>query len=127
MKSSQNNPIDVNIIVECVKNSLEDDKAEDVVVIDLMGKTSIADKMIIASGSSARMVNAMTEHIVKNLKQLTTHIKTEGRGQSDWVLIDVGDVIVHLFRPEVRSFYSIEKIWAITPGQDIAEEALLNL
>jgi ribosome-associated protein len=127
MKASKTKLINSNVIADYVTKSLEDDKAEDVVIIDLIGKTSIADTMIIASGSSARMVNAMAEHIIINLKQLITNVKTEGRDQSDWVLIDAGDVIIHLFRPEVRSFYSIEKIWAVMPGPDLTEETLLNL
>jgi ribosome-associated protein len=105
-------------MVECIQTSLEDDKALDVVTIDLVGKTSIADRMIVASGGSARLVNAMTEHIVEKLKSFGVLPKTEGRAQSDWVLIDAGDIIIHLFRPEVRAFYNIEKIWALSPDTD---------
>lgn len=102
-------------MVECIQSSLEDDKAQDVAMIDLAGKTSIADRMIVASGTSARLVNAMTDHIVQKLKAIGVRPKTEGQGQCDWVLVDAGDVIVHLFRPEVRAFYNIEKIWGVTP------------
>ncbi|MFL2771753.1 MAG: ribosome silencing factor [Rhodospirillaceae bacterium] len=101
-------------MVECIESSLEDDKAQDISVIDLVGKTSIADRMIIASGNSARLVSAMSDHIIQKLKELGVTPKAEGRSQSDWVLIDAGDIIVHLFRPEVRAFYSIEKIWGVS-------------
>ncbi|NKB44232.1 MAG: ribosome silencing factor [Alphaproteobacteria bacterium] len=111
-------PVDLEKTVECIQASLEDDKALDVVTIDLVGKTSIADRMIVASGGSARLVNAMTEHIVEQLKSFGILPKTEGRAQSDWVLIDAGDVIIHIFRPEVRAFYNIEKIWAMSPETD---------
>ena len=93
--------------VENIVASLEDDKALDIVEIDLVGKTSIADRMIIASGGSTRLVNAMSEHVVETLKSVGIQPKTEGKGQCDWVLIDAGDIIVHLFRPEVRAFYNI--------------------
>ena len=106
--------VDLEQMVETIESSLEDDKALDIVTIDLVGKTSIADRMIVASGGSSRLVNAMCEHIVAKLKGLGLKQKTEGRAQSDWVLIDAGDVIVHIFRPEVRAFYNIEKIWAIS-------------
>jgi ribosome-associated protein len=92
--------------------SLDDDKAQDVLSIDLMGKTSIADRMIIASGTSARMVTAMADHLLKKLKELGIKAQSEGEKFGDWVVIDAGDVIVHLFRPEVRTFYAIERIWA---------------
>lgn len=92
--------------------SLEDDKAEDVIVVDLVGKTSIADAMVIASGRSTRQVGAMAEHLVEKLKSGGIKpISSEGRTQSDWVLIDAGDLIIHLFRPEIRAFYNIEKMW----------------
>ena len=95
--------------------SLDDDKAEDVVVIDLRGKTSIGDYMIIASGRSQRHVTAVADHLIRNLKEAkASEVQTEGLSQGDWVLIDTGDVIVHLFRPEVREFYNLEKMWS--PG-----------
>lgn len=99
-------------MVEAVLTSLDDDKAQDILTIDLVGKTSIADRMIIASGTSSRMVAAMAEHLVTKLKALGLKPKSEGERQGDWVLIDGGDVVVHLFRPEVRQFYNIERIWA---------------
>jgi ribosome-associated protein len=113
--NSSHTLVDLEQMVECIEASLEDDKALDMVTIDLVGKTSIADRMIVASGTSGRLVGAMTEHIIEKLKSFGVYPKTEGRGQSDWILIDAGDVIIHLFRPEVRAFYNIEKIWALTP------------
>ncbi|MDJ0920147.1 MAG: ribosome silencing factor [Henriciella sp.] len=93
--------------------SLEDDKAEDLVVIDLAGKSSLADIMILASGRSARHVSSIADHLAKIVKEHTGQApKLEGMPNADWVLIDLGDIIVHLFRPEVRSFYNLEKIWA---------------
>ncbi len=77
-----------------------------------MGKTSIADRMIIASGTSARMVSAMADHLMTKLKAMGVKTQSEGEKFGDWVVIDAGDVIVHLFRPEVRTFYAIERIWA---------------
>ena len=91
--------------------SLEDDKAEETVVIDLTGKSDIADFMVIASGRSQRQVGAMAEHLQEKLKQEIGSVSVEGRVRCDWVLIDGGDVIVHLFRPEVRAFYNLEKMW----------------
>ena len=89
-------------------------KAQDIVLIDLRGKSPMADTMIVASGRSHRHVGALADHILRALKE-TGHGKArvEGLPHCDWVLIDAGDVIVHLFRPEVRTFYNIEKIWAV--------------
>ena len=105
-----------------VHASLDDDKAEDVVVIDLAGKTEIADFMVIANGASKRQVGAMADHLQRKIKASgLKRFATEGLENCDWVLIDAGDVIVHLFRPEVRDFYSLDKIW-IRPvaGRDSA-------
>ena len=93
--------------------SLEDDKAENLIVIDLQGKSSLADVMILASGRSARHVSALADHLSEIVKERTgTAPKLEGMPNADWVLLDLGDIIVHLFRPEVREFYNLEKIWA---------------
>jgi ribosome-associated protein len=99
-------------MVDMILASLDDDKAQDVLAIDLVGKTSIADRMIIASGTSARMVSAMADHLMSKLKAAGLKAQSEGEKYGDWVVIDAGDVIVHLFRPEVRTFYSLERIWA---------------
>lgn len=105
---------------EVILKQLDDDKAEDVVTIDLAGKTSIADSMIVASGRSARQVGAMADHLLEALKRAEIGpVRIEGKTNADWVLIDAIDVIVHLFRPEVRAFYQIEKMWGHeTPGLD---------
>ena len=87
-------------------------KAEDAVTIDLAGKSSIADFMVVASGRSNRHVASVAENVIKDLEQAhVSRVRVEGLRQGDWVLIDAGDVIVHLFRPEVRSFYNLEKMW----------------
>ena len=92
--------------------SLEDDKAEDVLTIDLKGKSSLGDYMVIASGRSARHVSATTDHLMRCIKdEGFGTAQVEGLPQADWVLIDTGDIIVHLFRPEVREFYNLEKMW----------------
>ncbi|WP_306015206.1 ribosome silencing factor [Oceanicaulis sp. MMSF_3324] len=99
-----------------VLNALDDDKAEDVVAIDLTGKSSVTDVMVIASGRSNRHVGAMADHLVRKLKDAGHgKVAIEGLKTCDWVLIDAGDVIVHLFRPEVRSFYDLEKMWSVSP------------
>lgn len=96
-----------------VMDSLENMKAEDTVEIDLVGKTSIADAMIIASGRSNRHVGSIAEHIAEELKDKGFWSpRIEGMPACDWVLIDVGDLLVHIFRPEVRSFYNLEKMWS---------------
>jgi ribosome-associated protein len=104
--------VKITMIENLIVDSLTEDKAEDVLVIDLKGKSSIADAMIIASGRSARHVSALADHVLRKIKeQGGGRAKVEGLTQGDWVLIDTGDVIVHLFRPEVRSFYGLERIW----------------
>ena len=95
-----------------VLKSLDDDKAEDVVQIDLRGKSEMGDYMVIASGRSSRQVSSMAEKLTDRLKQTFGILsKVEGRATGDWVLIDTGDVVVHVFRPEVREFYQLEKMW----------------
>ncbi|WP_343229467.1 ribosome silencing factor [Pseudohalocynthiibacter aestuariivivens] len=99
-------------LLEQILSSLNDDKAEDIVSIDLRGKSEIADYMVVCSGRSTRQVSAISEKLVDRLKQRFARLsKTEGKDQGDWVLIDTGDVIVHIFRPEVREFYQLEKLW----------------
>jgi len=105
-KPTEPHPTILDLIVE----TLEDGKAEEIVTIELAGKTTIADHMVIASGRSARQVAALTEHLEEVLSR-RTRISIEGKTQADWVLIDAGDVIVHLFRPEIRSYYNLEKMW----------------
>jgi len=112
--STKSNSTDPAAVLTLVREILEDHKAEETVVIDLQGKSTIGDYMVIASGTSSRQVVAMAEHIVQSLKKrgLPT-VKPEGIRQGDWVLVDAGNVIVHLFRPEVRDFYNLEKMWEV--------------
>jgi ribosome-associated protein len=106
-------PADVIRLHDAVLQSLDDDKAEEILSIPLAGKTAIADYMVIASGRSSRQVAAMAQHLQEKLRTPTRPVRIEGLTQGDWVLIDAGDVIVHLFRPEVRSFYNLEKMWSV--------------
>jgi ribosome-associated protein len=99
--------------LQLILATLEDAKAEDIVTIDLTGKTSLADHMVIASGRSNRHVGAMTDHVVEALGKIGKKgLRIEGLPHCDWVVIDEGDIIVHLFRPEVREFYNLEKMWS---------------
>ena len=106
-------------LLAAVLKSLDDDKAEDVVQINLRGKSEMGDHMVIASGRSTRQVIAIAEKLSERLKQdFNVFSKIEGKDSGDWVLIDTGDIIVHVFRPEVREFYQIEKMWQ--PGSAAA-------
>ena len=99
-------------ILALILQSLDSDKAEEVVQIDLRGKSSVADHMVVCSGRSTRQVTALAEKLADKLKPILGRMpKTEGKSQGDWVLVDAGDVIVHIFRPEVREFYQLEKMW----------------
>jgi ribosome-associated protein len=100
-------------VLSAVLSSLSDNKAEDVVQIDLRGKSSVCDHMVIASGRSSRQVAAISEKLAETLKaDLGLQTRMEGKDTGDWVLIDAGDVVVHVFRPEVRDFYQLEKMWS---------------
>ncbi len=100
------------VLLEHILSSLSDDKAEEVVTIGLQGKSEIADHMVICSGRSTRQVVGISEKLTDRLKHDFDLIcKTEGKDQGDWVLVDAGDVIVHIFRPEVREFYQLEQLW----------------
>jgi nicotinate-nucleotide adenylyltransferase len=105
---------DADALLALVRRSLDDDKAEDVVVIDLKGKSAFADYMVIGSGRSNRQVVAIADHLAERLKQAGHgYIPIEGKQTGDWVLVDAGDVVVHVFRPEPRAFYGLEKMWAL--------------
>ena len=96
-----------------VLSSLDDDQAQDIVSIPLEGKSTIADHMVIASGRSTRQVAAMAQKMAERIKHGGFgHVRIEGLPAADWVLVDAGDVVIHLFRPEVRSFYNLERMWA---------------
>jgi ribosome-associated protein len=105
---------------ELVLKSLDDDQAQEIVSIPLEGKSSIADHMVIASGRSTRQVAAMAQKLSERIKQGGFgHVRIEGLPAADWVLVDAGDVVIHLFRPEVRTFYNLERMWAF--GDSLGE------
>ncbi|RYB03510.1 ribosome silencing factor [Lichenibacterium ramalinae] len=98
-------------LVRTILDSLDDAKAEDVVAIDLRGKTSLADTMVVASGRSTTHVSAIADRLIRQCKTNGTSTRVEGLSNCDWVLVDAGDAIIHIFRPEVRQFYNLEKMW----------------
>ena len=107
----------VEDVLDTVTNSLDDSKAEDIVTINITEKSALADYMVVASGRSNRHVNAIADHLLRELKSSGAgSARIEGLESADWVLIDVGDVIVHVFRPEVREFYNLEKMWLADVG-----------
>lgn len=107
-----------------VLKSLEDDQAQEVVTIPLEGKSSIADHMVIASGRSTRQVASMAQKLSERIKQAGhPPPRVEGLPAADWVLVDAGDVVVHLFRPEVRTFYNLERMWAFGDAPPVAAGA----
>ncbi|SDR22900.1 ribosome silencing factor [Pseudovibrio sp. Tun.PSC04-5.I4] len=100
-------------VLALIVKSLDDSKAEEIVSVDLAGKSALADYMVVASGRSHRHVGAVADHLLRDLKLAGyTGARIEGMPHCDWVLIDIGDAIIHIFRPEVRSFYNIEKMWS---------------
>jgi ribosome-associated protein len=110
-------------LLASILESLDDAKAEEVVALDLDGKAALADQMVIASGRSNRHVEAIAEQLVEKLKAGgATDLKIEGLPHCDWVLVDAGDVIVHIFRPEVRSFYNLEKLWSPDAPRELAAQ-----
>ncbi|MCF4166980.1 ribosome silencing factor [Zavarzinia compransoris] len=103
---------DARTLLDLIVKTLDDNKAEEILTIDLAGKSSIADFMVIANGRSGRQVTALADYVVKAVDEAKLGpCRTEGKAAGDWVLIDAIDVIVHLFRPEVREFYKLEKMW----------------
>ncbi|SHL31352.1 MULTISPECIES: ribosome silencing factor [Roseibium] len=103
-------------LLETILTSLDDSKAEEIVTLDIGKKSSLADHMVIVSGRSHRHVGAIADHVLRDLKDAGAgNANIEGETTCDWVLIDAGDVIVHVFRPEVRAFYNLEKMWAPEP------------
>lgn len=120
--ASPASPVDVEALHNLVLKSLDDDQAAEVITIPLAGKSSIADHMVIASGRSSRQVASMATKLADRIKQQFGRIaRIEGLPTADWVLIDADDVIVHLFRPEVRTFYNLERMWAF--GDENAPKA----
>jgi ribosome-associated protein len=117
-------PVGSTDLEQAILAKLDEDKAQDIVLIDLRGKSPMSDAMIVASGRSHRHVGALADHLQRLLKeQGLGRVKVSGLPHCDWVLLDAGDVIVHLFRPEVRSFYNIEKIWSVDSGHRIDSRA----
>lgn len=110
-------PLSTAELLTFILKALDDKKAENLVTIDLKNKSSIADFLVIASGNSARQVGAMAESLYRELKKQGMKPHIEGMPQGDWVLVDAGDIIVHLFRPEVRVFYNLEKMWGVEVPQ----------
>jgi ribosome-associated protein len=101
-------------LLDRILTSLDDDKAENIVTIDLEGRSALCDAAVIASGRSSRHVAAMAEHLSRRLKEAGYGTRpVNGQGQGDWVLVDAGDVIVHIFRPEVRDYYDLEGMWSV--------------
>jgi ribosome-associated protein len=111
-------PSELDRLQAVIVGSLEDDKAENVVAMDLAGKAMFCDRMVIASGLVDRQITAMATHLSEKLKDAgLKRVQIEGAGGSDWVLIDAGDIVVHLFKPEARTMYALEKMW----GEDLDE------
>lgn len=114
----------VEALHSLILQSLDDDQAVETVSIPLAGKSTIADYMVVTSGRSTRQVASMAQKIVEKVKGLRRQSpRVEGMATADWVLIDAGDVIVHIFRPEVRSFYNLERMWAFGDAPTVAETA----
>lgn len=110
-------------LLALVQQSLDDDKVLDPIAIDLAGKTTFADWMVVATGTSQRHIGSCAEKLLERLKAVGQAANAEGLGATDWVLIDAGDVIVHLFRAETRAFYDIEKLWSALPPSRAAAGA----
>ena len=118
-------PPKVDQILDLIISALDADKAENILTIPLQGKSSMADYMVIANGSSSRQVAAMAEHIELKLNQFGVRLLgLEGMRQADWVLLDANDVIVHLFRPEVRDFYGLERMWLEASDEEVVTVGL---
>ena len=121
---STDHPVDVAALHSLITKSLDDDQAVEMISIPLAGKSSIADHMVIASGRSSRQVASMAAKLAERIKtEFGKPVRIEGLPTADWVLIDADDVIVHLFRPEVRSFYNLERMWAFGDEQPKTAEA----
>jgi ribosome-associated protein len=101
-------------LLERIRGSLDDDKAENIVTIDMRGRSALVDAIVIASGRSSRHVAAIADHLARKLKDAGYGTRpVDGAAQGDWVLVDAGDIIVHIFRPEVREYYDLEGMWSV--------------
>ncbi|MCF6292180.1 MAG: ribosome silencing factor [Robiginitomaculum sp.] len=122
-KSAESTQLTAKQLLELLQEVLDDNKAEDVVSIDLEGKSSVADYLLIATGRSARHVSAIADYVLRAAKGAGLgQLETEGLSSNDWVLIDAGDVIVHVFRDEVRDYYNLEKIWSVSLSREMDKE-----
>ena len=122
-KSAESTQLTAKQLLELLQEVLDDNKAEDVVSIDLEGKSSVADYLLIATGRSARHVSAIADYILRAAKAAGLgQLETEGMSSNDWILIDAGDVIVHVFRDEVRGYYNLEKIWSVSLSREMDKE-----
>lgn len=121
-----NPPPPVDVLLRSVRNAVAELKANDVVEIDVRGKTSICDFMVIASGTSTRHVKSIADEVVRHAKQLDCQpLGVEGEREAEWVLVDLGDVVVHLMLPRVREFYALERLWTVgdQPPEEVEEES----
>lgn len=119
-KASKAEAFRVEDVLEAITSCLDDSKAEDIVTINIQGKSALGDYMIVASGRSHRHVGAIADHLLRDLKDKGYgHPRVEGLPNCDWVLIDTGDIVVHLFRPEVREFYGLEKMWQMPDSREV--------
>ncbi len=115
---------DVHTLKDVIVASLDDDKATDIAVVDLQGKASLADMMIVADGRSTRHVGSMAEKLSKTLKAFgADYVQMEGLEACDWALIDAGDIVVHLFKPGIRELYNLEKMWTIALPASMSDHA----
>ena len=117
-------PISSKKLLKVTLESLDNDKGIDIVSIDLIGRSSIADYMVVVSGNTVRQVTAMANNLIKKYKEMGLRLPSpEGMSNGDWVLIDAKDILIHIFRPEVRDFYSLEKMW-IKKQEEVSPDAL---
>ena len=117
-------PLSSKQLLKVTLESLDNDKGIDIVSIDLIGRSSIADYMVVVSGNTVRQVTAMANNLIKKYKEMGLRLPSpEGMSNGDWVLIDAKDILIHIFRPEVRDFYSLEKMW-IKKQEEVSPDAL---
>jgi len=117
-------PLSSKELLKFTLESLDNDKGIDIVSIDLIGRSSIADYMVVVSGNTVRQVTAMANNLIKKYKEMGLRLPSpEGMSNGDWVLIDANDIIIHIFRPEVRDFYSLEKMW-VKKQENVSPDAL---
>ena len=117
-------PLSSEQLLKFTLESLDNDKGIDIVSIDLIGRSSIADYMVVVSGNTVRQVTAMANNLIKKYKEMGLRLPSpEGMSNGDWVLIDAKDILIHIFRPEVRDFYSLEKMW-VKKQEEVSPDAL---